>query len=391
MLFMKNLLLPVFLAVLGPTAVYADVIPASKEACEVAIPSVLNDATWFENNKLTINQMLMLCSDLNGIQLLLDKTIDYAKQHETTHELTTLDAIRHADKTLHGAPYDQNRLGKVHGSYVPGFKDFYIAGSEIKLAKQTFDLMQAPITAHNDKKDTVQDFWDTVVVMRKSPIIVTTHDPKEKIPIKGYAQRAEYWTHDRFTPYMKLRSGWKLYRQGDDELLLTSRYANGIQLVKREFVAKHKESKQEHLITQFHYQGWPDRLGAADHELLVTALKAVDEECKKKNLHPNTPITVHCAAGMGRSPTFCASNYLRRELLEALEKNTSKEEIRIDFAGTIYQFMKARPGVLQTIEHWQCILFALRRTYLEHMGVANEEIRLLENEVEATTHARAAA
>ena len=110
------------------------------------------------------------------------KTTKLTKRHEKANHLTTHEAKHaHASRTLHGKPYDQRRLGKLgENVFVPGFENFYIAGSECKMRYGTYDIMQAPIAAHEDKVDTVKDFWDTVVVMRRSPIIVTTHDPPKK-------------------------------------------------------------------------------------------------------------------------------------------------------------------------------------------------------------------
>lgn len=361
------------------------------------------DQNWISSQKMTLSQIEKMCTDPIAIEKIANATEQFAQLYLENNKRTTLEATeKYASRTLHGAPFDQNRLGKIgereqydeDGSlsyvneFAPGFENFYIAGSQIVLPKRTYDIMQAPLVARNDKVDTVLDFWDTVVVLRKSPIIITTHDPKEKIPTKGYAERAEYWTADRFVPYMQLRGGWQLYRKGGDKTIATSKHSKQIALVKRSFIAKHPESGQEHEVTQFHYQGWPDRLAAPDFELLERAHQEVENEITRRALTPDRPITVHCAAGKGRSPSFAISNYLRLELLEKVRQGQSLDEITLNVVKTIYDFKIQRPLQVREKEHWCGIFNAIRRVYLQQRGMSNDAICTLERKDELITIAK---
>lgn len=359
---------------------------------------------WIGAQSLSLKDIAEACTNNKTLNKLAERlaaqTKQYAKRYEEKNHFSKNDGGKiYRDKTLHGCPYDHNRLGKIGekvivttgGSLIredvfhPGFEGFYIAGSQICLANGTYNLMQAPMLAHKDKVDTVEDFWNTVIVLCKSPVIVTTHNPEEKIPTKGYAERATYWMPVRFTQPLTLKEGWVLTRNGDDVVIATSRHADSIRLVKRLFVATKADTGERHTVTQFHYQGWPDHLGAPDHELIVIAHKAVEEEYKQRGLSRCAPLTTHCAAGMGRSATFLAIDSLCCELFSKLEKKSNLDAIKLNIAQVVYSIKKQRPGTLGSECHWMSIFYALRRVYCELTGVPNQEIRALENALEQQT------
>lgn len=306
-----------------------------------------------------------------------EKVRALSKVYERTHELTCSEAEGpFRKKTLHGRAYDQNRLGKG----IPGFEGFYIEGSEIKLLHRTYDVMSAPLIAMRDKEETVTDFWNCVVVLRKSPIIVTVHDPQEKQP----AQRAAYWTHDRFKQPIALKAGWTLMREGTDEVIKESSHASHIRLVKRVFVATHTSS-ETHRVTQYHLQGWRDHVGAPDHELFEKLHQVVDQEIELRNVQ-SRPITVHCAAGQGRACAFVVSNHSRLEALSISRKEgTPIGEVLLNLPKTIYEMRKQRPHLLAEVAHWHTIILSLRRLFLQHMGVKEEVIRQAETPYEIAT------
>lgn len=314
---------------------------------------------------LTIPELLHFCEHPEELDSLVKKTKELASSYVQEHGFTKNDAETHRAKTLHGKPFDQNRLGKLSdGSFVPGFEDFYIAASEAKLSKRTYDIMQAPLTPHGDKVDTVKDFWDTVVVLRRSPVIVTVHNPEEKIAKRGHCERAAYWASERFCPAMQLRNGWKL-EIANEEVIAANEHFRAVKLVKRSFIATNSSTQETHEVTQFHYQGWPDHLGLPDHELFLKTAEAVDQEFARKKLAADRPITVHCAAGMGRSPTFCVAHDLMLSLQEQFEQKVAPEDIRVELVKSIFQVMVSRPSTLHGKKHWETILYALRRFYVQ--------------------------
>lgn len=70
--------------------------------------------------------------------------------------------------------------------------------------------------------------------------------------------------------------------------------------------------KYERIVTQFQYIGWPDFGTITNFTTYSTFHSLVDRHASNR---PNTPILVHCSAGVGRSGTFIAidmfMNFLR--------------------------------------------------------------------------------
>jgi protein tyrosine phosphatase len=382
----------------------SSVVIAEKDV-EVTREAIPEADAWLSTQKLSLAEIEKLAYDSKSIEAMNKKTFQFADEYTNKNGLTKNDGkVLSTHLCLHGVPFDQNRLGKIgeteityadgrterKNRYHPGFEGFFIAASKIEMPHGNYDLMQAPLVKHDDKVDTVQDFWDTVVVMRKSPIIVTVHDPKEKIPRFGYPQRAEYWTAERFATPMNLRNGWQLSRVGDDVEVAKSTYYPDIRIVKRSFFANNQETNESHIVTQFHLEGWPDHCGTPDHELFDTLLDAVDKEIEERNISTKDPITAHCAAGQGRSPLFAISHLLRRELKSRLQAGENIDEITLNFAKTVYRFNNQRPSQLGGADQWQSSLLALRRFYLKHKGLSNEEIRTEEVKFEKQVFEKAA-
>lgn len=354
---------------------------------------------WLMKQSMSLEELTLLAESDAAIKTQNEMVKGFYEEYVKVNQLTKKDAETiFADKTLHGKPFDQNRLGKVgirkvktsdgqkmcHDLCVPGFDSFYVAGSVIEMPLRRYAIMQAPLAVHGKKVDTVRDFWESVVLLCQSPIIVSTHDPEEKLAKRGYMERARYWAQELFP--MPLRDGWKLERCEGEELLVTSRHDEKIRLVKRSFLAT-KEGHVRH-VTQFHYQGWPDHLAAPDHELLEEAHKAVQKEFEVRRLAPHSIVTVHCAAGMGRSPCFAVSDYVRLELQTKIQAGEKLDTIRLNVPAIIYAFKKQRPSMLGGQDHWQSIYYSLRRAYQRYKGVSTHEIRALEQQRELNTIAK---
>lgn len=354
---------------------------------------------WLDKQSMGLEELSKLAENGAAIDEQNVAVKRFYEEYVKINRLTSKDAeTTFADKTLHGKPFDQNRLGKVgirkvttsdgqkmrQDVCLPGFDRFYVAGSLIDMPLRRYAIVQAPLAAQGGKVDTVRDFWESVVLLCQSPIIVSTHDPEEKLAKRGYMERVRYWTKELFP--MPLRDGWQLQRCEGEELLATSRHDEKIRLVKRCFLAT-KEG-HERYVTQFHYQGWPDHLAAPDHELLEEGHKAVQREFDERKLSTHSVVTVHCAAGMGRSPCFAASDYVRLQLNTKIQAGEKLDAIRLNVPEIIYAFKKQRPSMLGGPDHWQSIYYSLRRAYQRYKGVAVTEIRALEQKRELETIAK---
>ncbi len=97
----------------------------------------------------------------------------------------------------------------------------------------------------------------------------------------------QYWPDDRGCEY----GGIQVHIQ---EILTLADYTV------RTFSVQKKDSKEERILTQFHYTVWPDH-GVPDNP---TPLLHFVRKVTSTNPTNAGPIVVHCSAGVGRTGTF---------------------------------------------------------------------------------------
>ncbi len=110
----------------------------------------------------------------------------------------------------------------------------------------------------------------------------------------------QYWPDDRGCLY----GGIRVHIQ---EILTLADYTV------RTFSIQKEGSKEERILTQFHYTVWPDH-GVPDHP---TPLLHFVRKVTSSNPTNAGPIVVHCSAGVGRTGTFitlfCQLKMIRME------------------------------------------------------------------------------
>jgi protein tyrosine phosphatase len=113
-------------------------------------------------------------------------------------------------------------------------------------------------------------------------------------------------------------------------------------IVKREFRARNSQTEEERTITQFHFQNWPDFEGAPTDRLFKILLELVEAHHKATDV----PLTVHCAAGMGRAGSFIAAHSMRRKIRSELEAGKALDEITVNLARTIFTMREHRKDMV---------------------------------------------
>lgn len=219
-------------------------------------------------------------------------------------------------------PYDENRSCRE-------IEDFYISASDVVTPLQSYVVAQAPL------ENTVTDFWK-MVLYKKSALIITACMPVES----GSDKCFPYW-EAQFLPSKVL--GFRICL--DNELVLQEGSFSQ-RIVKREFIAYNEKNNEKRTITQLHFENWPD-FGTPDPELFQIYLYHVDT-CLKNS---ESPIVVHCSAGIGRSGVFVAVHSLRKELL-AQPRDLSVSQ-------RVYDLRKQRAHMVTTSKQFQFIYKAL--------------------------------
>lgn len=112
------------------------------------------------------------------------------------------------------------------------------------------------------------------------------------------------------------------------------------------------------MIHQLHYKEWPDHGCPSGESQLINMIEKMAE------LHESSdsPVLVHCSAGVGRTGTIISVNYIR-ELIESAELES------LDLFELVMSLRKQRASMVQTQDQYQfvhkCVAFYCRR----HLGL----------------------
>jgi len=204
-------------------------------------------------------------------------------------------------------------------------------------------------------ESTSADMWRMVWEHNASVIVMLTREVE-----KGFVKCDRYWP-DPSTPGMLDDEGGCCAQYGD----LIVRYIDespGDEFVVRRFDITHAvDTKAEpRRVTQLMYFGWPDHGIPASRSGFLQMCALADQA----NGHtPNSPLVVHCSAGVGRTGTFCAVhgalerfkadlNRGVKPLVNILESVRHMRESRLGMVQTKEQFVFAFLAVLEQTELW---------------------------------------
>ncbi|XP_045147050.1 receptor-type tyrosine-protein phosphatase eta [Echinops telfairi] len=113
------------------------------------------------------------------------------------------------------------------------------------------------------------------------------------------------------------------------------------------------QTSENHPLRQFHFTSWPDHGVPDTTDLLINFRYLVRDYMKQSP--PETPILVHCSAGVGRTGTFIA---IDRLIYQMENENT------VDVYGIVYDLRMHRPLMVQTEDQYvflnQCVLDIIR-------------------------------
>jgi len=193
------------------------------------------------------------------------------------------------------------------------------------LGSKTYIASQGPL------KNTVDDFWK-MVWEEKCDIIVMLTKAQENGRLKCH----NYWPE-------------KLERYGNLCVTLESMNDDPA-LIERTFKIKHETTHEERTIIHFQFVDWPD------HGLPSCAIKFREMLHKVEDLHTNeSPILVHCSAGIGRTGTFCTVDYI----LKDLKRKEDLKNATINVPETVLRLRDERTGMVQTQEQYEFCYLAI--------------------------------
>ena len=214
-----------------------------------------------------------------------------------------------------------------HNNLEINTKHKYINASPINInGKMLFISTQGP------KPNTIEDFW-TMVDQYNSNLIIMLCDLEEA----GREKCSIYWDANDTIKNFSIN--------------FSENKTDFDKIVEREIKLKNNSTNNEKTVIQIHYKGWPD-YGAPTiddgYKNFLFMIKRVDE------LKGDTPIVVHCSAGVGRTGTFISIYLLYNEIMAQIE-NENLEKIDFSVFNIVRKLKEMRLYMVQSIDQYKFI------------------------------------
>ncbi|XP_056008312.1 receptor-type tyrosine-protein phosphatase epsilon-like [Ostrea edulis] len=230
-------------------------------------------------------------------------------------------------------PYDHSRV------ILKGVQNDYINANYIQDMKGE----QIYIASQGPKPNTVPDHWVMIWQDNVSVIVMLTN------LIEGIKKKCEkYWPDLE----LEMTSG-KITIQ----LLQEKQYAF---YVVRMLKITNTQTRTTRTVTQFHYTQWPDH-GVPDPFSLVIFQRHVR---RIQDKYKNSPLLVHCSAGIGRTGTFLALDALHQHGVETGTVNV-KRYVEI--------MRKNRMSMVQNAEQYIELYNALLESFCSRSSVVSRD------------------
>jgi len=248
------------------------------------------------------------------------------------HNILPFDATR--VKLLRPPQHSQSTNGSASMSEL-SFND-YINASKIDAPfhrDKSYILTQGPLP------ETTGHFWTMVWQQSVSAIIMLC-----RLTETGTCKCAQYWPETPedddliYVPNAGLEVRLRDFDKFDDFMV-------------RHLELRHCETDSIRVITQYHYQTWPDFGVPHSTSAFLKFLYIVTSK------HPSSaesPNVVHCSAGVGRSGTFILADSCL-----SLMKQTRKPMTRTQITDSLLRMRSMRWGLIQTWEQYRFCLQAI--------------------------------
>ena len=266
---------------------------------------------------------------------------------------------------------------------VPEGVNDYINASPVTLtstsAKQSDlknSIQDKYICMQGPKSQTVDHVWHMVwhevaTPYNSSPAVILmlspTHVPHPDDPTKTFEKCYPYYPLDENSPPLVINETNQLGEDFKATVRFTSREPPipGTAIEIRQFTMTVEGEDEEKPIWHYLYPNWPD-FGALDVEN-VDSILALMELSRKMNGKGENPRVVHCSAGVGRTGTFVALEFLSGELQGGAWEgwDDSGPVNRDPIYETVNQLRMQRKTMVQAFEQYVFLYEVLRKMWEE--------------------------
>lgn len=277
-------------------------------------------------------------------------------------------------------PWDHNR---VRLQVPEGFSD-YINASPVSLVSTT-EKGSAPKRSSQDKyicmqgpkKETIDHTWhmlwhelanpnhtDPAVIIMLTPL----HGPDPNRPGHTMEKCSLYFPMDENSPPLAINESNQLGETFKATVRFVSRdptpESSPVEI--RNLTMSVEGRDEEKPICHFLYPSWPDfgTLEEKDVASIISLMTLSREKSAKNN-----PRVIHCSAGVGRTGTFVALEFLIGELQSGAWENWDSEHDAI--YDTVNLLREQRPNMVQAFEQYAFLYEVLRKVWEEKYGTSD--------------------
>ncbi|ELT99038.1 hypothetical protein CAPTEDRAFT_136730, partial [Capitella teleta] len=220
-------------------------------------------------------------------------------------------------------PYKHNRVVLIDVEQNDPYGDYINASYIVGYA-----LMDQFISAQGPRPNTVADFLCMLWEQGASCVVMLTREVEG-----GKRKCTNYW--------YKLHES-KSYGIYTVEVIDEEKWLDfTIRKLKLQ-----KAGSGSRIVTQFHFMSWPD-YGCPEVSALLRLHKKVAVESRKGGV-----IVVHCSAGVGRSGTYIALNWLIHQ---------SETEGGVDIPACVNRLRQSRVNMVQTVDQYAFLYRAMHQ------------------------------
>ena len=216
----------------------------------------------------------------------------------------------------------------------------YVNASSINIYKEKYF-----ISTQGPKQETIEDFW-TMVDENNVNVIAMICNEMEN----GIEKCSNYWSEN---------NEMEVYKISIENTTIKKEY------LIREIKLINNSTSKERIVKQIQFIGWPDH-GVPDvsDEIVFEAFSEMIELVDK--YREDSPIVVHCSAGVGRTGTFISMYCLSKEIKSQIDKNDNEKGIQFSIFNLVRKLKEMRLFSVQTQVQYNLIY-----QYVDHYLIKN--------------------
>ena len=205
------------------------------------------------------------------------------------------------------------------------------------------------------------------VIIMLSP----THDPHPNVPGVMFEKCFPYFPLDEQSEPLIINETCQLGEDFKASIRFVSQEPQpaGTAIEIRKFAMAVDGEDEEKPIWHFLYPSWPD-FGALD-ESDLSSLTLLMSLSREKNTNSDNPRVIHCSAGVGRTGTFVALEFLIGDLQRGAWQGWNKAEYDPIYE-TVNELRMQRRAMVQSAEQYAFIYEVLRKMWTEKYGKSSD-------------------